>query len=117
MRVQSVRRENPPDEEQKVAGYLLIRRLARLVRADFAALPDEVAFWAQPEFSQIRVKKKEEHYRLTLEHVLARIGHCRQPHKWWRWYEQTKRGKLTLTQFVKKIIARSRYQHATYASE
>lgn len=117
MRVPAVRRENPPDEGQKVAGYLLVRRLMRQVRADFAALPDEAAFWEQTEFHQIRVKKKAEHYRLTVEHVLARIGHCRQPRKWWRWYEQTKRGTLTLAQFVKKIIARSRYQHATYASE
>ncbi len=101
------RRITAADGKNKVAGYLALRRLRRLVLANYEriAVPDEDSFWADAEFNFINKKKADERDRLNLSNLLGRINHCPNPNLWLRWYYQFEHGKVTFAHFVKKIIS------------
>ena len=100
------RRAPAPDDRGKVASYLAIKQLTRLVKADFAALPNEAVVWNAPEFEDLvrKTKQRDELDRLTLENVLGRICHCPRPQLWLRWHRQIAQGKMTFPQFIKRIV-------------
>lgn len=104
MKQEKPRRARPRDTAGKVAAFLATKQLMKQVKADFAELPSEAAFWNLPEFVRLRTKQASERDRLTLDNVLMLIEHTRDPSHLQKLYDKVQRGELRLAQFVKKVI-------------